>query len=319
MAFSYASLFHVNATVYEGALTVPRPTDGSVVTLGTFDGVHLGHRHLIQSAIKHAKIFGVKSIAYTFDPHPALILAPSKAPTLLISIEERVRQISALGVDIIVVEPFDRAFASIEAKQWLDQYLAEALNPKHVVVGFNFSYGYQRAGSPESLTAAGEAKGFEVEVVSALRFDEETVSSTRIRNQLIQGAVQGASELLGRPFCVRGYVIEGDKRGRTLGFPTANFLSPKTISPARGVYAVRIELQDERVFDGVMNFGARPTVDGGQELFEAHLFDFEGDLYGKEISVELLHRIRAEQKFDDLNALVAQIQRDANKARELLG
>ena len=308
----------MNASVYEGALALPQALAGSVVTLGTFDGVHLGHCHLIQTAITEAKARGIKSVAYTFDPHPAAILAPSKAPTLLISIEDRVQQMSALGVDIVVVERFDQAFSEIKATQWLNQYLVEALKPQFIVIGFNFSYGYQRGGTPQTLLEAGESLGFGVEVVSAFQFENQTVSSTRIRNLLLEGEVHKASLLLGRPFCVQGTVIQGDKRGRTIGFPTANFQASKTLSPARGVYAVRISLADDRRFTGVMNFGSRPTVDGGQELFEVHLFDFDEDLYGQTLKVELVRKIRDEQKFEGLDALVAQIQSDAQNAREIL-
>ena len=292
--------------------------DASVVTLGTFDGVHRGHQRLAAQAIARAKQLGVPSVAYTFHPHPAKVLAPQAAPRLLLSTDERVRLLCDLGIDIVVVEPFDTRFASIVADDWVQRYLVEALRPKHVVVGFNFSYGRGRGGSPEHLRRAGEAYGFSVEVIEAVQHEGEVVSSTRIRAFLEVGDVERAARLLGRPFALNGTVIEGDKRGRTIGFPTANLAPAEEMIPASGVYAPRVALGDGRWFDSVTNVGTRPTFDGKRRLIETHVFDFAGDLYGQTLRVEMVARLRDEQKFDGIDALIAQIEADAVRARERL-
>ena len=304
--------------VYSGALLLEKPLSSSVVTLGTFDGVHRGHRQLVEKALAAAKAKETLSVAYTFDPHPATVLAPSKAPRLLLSIEDRVRYLSDLGIDIVVVEPFTAAFAQIEASRWLKDYLLKQLRPQHVVVGFNFSYGHQRGGNPQRLQEAGEVEGYSTEIVSAYAAEGEVVSSTRIRGLVAAGKVTEAARLLERPFCVSGQVIKGDQRGRTVGFPTANFQAPVTMTPPYGVYAVYVVLPDGRRMPGVMNYGSRPTVDGHSELFEAHIFDFEETIYGEHIEVELHARIREEQKFSGVDELIQQIAADAKSAREIL-
>jgi riboflavin kinase/FMN adenylyltransferase len=289
-----------------------------VVTLGTFDGVHRGHRQLIETANRTSKAKNLLSVAYTFDPHPATVLAPSKAPRLLLSIADRVRYLSELGIDVVIVEPFTADFAAVKADDWLQNYLVACLQPQHLVVGFNFSYGYQREGTPQTLVEAGQAESFGVEVVSAFEAEGEIVSSTRIRRLIGQGEVALAAKLLDRDFFVEGIVIQGDQRGRTLGFPTANFREALTVTPSFGVYAVRVSLNNGSRYDGVMNYGSRPTVSGGEKLFEAHIFDFDEDIYGETIRVELRNKIRDEKKFESLDALVEQITHDVLAARELL-
>jgi len=308
----------VGARVYSGALSIDEPLASSVVTLGTFDGVHRGHRQLVETAIRNAKSLGTLSVAYTFDPHPAAVLAPTKVPPLLLSIEDRVRYLSEFGIDIVVVEPFTADFARIEAPTWLENYLITQLKPKHVVVGFNFSYGHKRQGTPVKLVEAGQAHSFGVDVVSAFEFDGEVVSSTRIRKLIEQGQLRRAANLLDRDFCVSGVVIKGDQRGRTVGFPTANFQAPNTITPSLGVYAVHVCLADGRRRKGVMNYGSRPTVDGSRKLFEAHIFDFDEDIYGQNIEIQIFEKIRDEKKFSGVDELVAQIRQDADQAREML-
>jgi len=288
------------------------------VTLGTFDGVHRGHRQLIETANRAAKAQGLLSVAYTFDPHPAIVLAPSKAPKLLLDIDDRVRYLSELGIDVVIVEPFTADFAAVKANDWLQNYLIACLQPQHLVVGFNFSYGYQREGTPQTLVEAGQAGTFGVEVVSAFEAEGEIVSSTRIRRLISQGEVALAAKLLERDFFVEGIVIQGDQRGRTLGFPTANFREPPTVTPSFGVYAVQVSLDRGRRYDGVMNYGSRPTVQGTENLFEAHIFDFDEDIYGQKIRVELKKKIRDEKKFESLDALVEQIGQDVLAARESL-
>lgn len=303
-------------TVVRGSRAVQ--LDASVVTAGTFDGVHLGHLALASRAVERAKALNVTSVAYTFDPHPAKVLAPSKAPALLISIEDRVRLLAVAGIDVIVVEPFDHTFAEIDADVWVEKYLVKPLQPKVVIVGFNFSYGRGRAGDPEHLRRAGEHYGFDVEIVGAIEAAGGVVSSSRIRKLLESGDVAAANVLLGRSFTVSGTVVEGDRRGRTIGVPTANLSSDAEMVPKNGVYASRVELPDGRRFGSVTNIGTRPTFDGEGKRLEAHLFDFDEDLYGKQIRVELVARLRDEQKFASLDALIAQIKDDMIAARKIV-
>jgi riboflavin kinase/FMN adenylyltransferase len=300
-------------------MALPGPLAASAVTLGTFDGVHRGHRELVERAKARARASAVPLVAYTFDPPPAKVLAPSAAPALLVSTAERIRLLGELGVELIVVEPFDRSFAAIDADTWLERYLVERLHPRHVVVGFNFTYGRDRGGGPAHLLRFGDKHGFTVEVVEPVEVEGLVVSSTRVRKLLEEGQVELASELLGHAFALTGVVVEGDRRGRTIGVPTANLSADNELVPASGVYLGRVQLEDGRRFDAVTNIGLRPTFSGATERrIEAHLLDFAGDLYGRRIRVELLGYLRPERRFDGVAALVAQIQADISEARRRL-
>jgi riboflavin kinase/FMN adenylyltransferase len=300
-----------------GALSLPAPLAGSVVTLGAFDGVHRGHQALIARAVDSAKKHALPAIAYTFDPHPAKVLAPKVAPRTLTSVTERVRLLRDYGIDTVIVEPFDAAFAELSADDWVERYLAGRLHPVHVVVGFNFSYGKGRGGSPEHLSSAGARHGFTVEIVEPVSIDGILVSSTRVREFLLEGNVEGAALLLGRPFAITGTVVQGDQRGRTIGFPTANVEPDHELLPEHGVYASRIDIGD-RVIDGVTNVGKRPTFGGRQVTVESYLFDWSGDLYGSALRVELIARIREERRFDGIEALKTQLAKDVEAARKVL-
>jgi riboflavin kinase / FMN adenylyltransferase len=306
-------------TVFRGALSIREPLAGSVVTCGTFDGVHRAHQALVSQAVARAKELGATPVAYTFDPHPAKLLAPARAPMLLESVEERVRHLGELGIEVVVVEPFDAAFAAVSADEWVERYLVAKLAPKHLVIGANFSYGKARGGDPSHLRHAGERFGFGLDVVSLVRFDGEVVSSSRVRALLQAGEVEAAARLLGRPFAITGLVVEGDRRGRTIGFPTANLSPDAELVPVAGVYASRAELDDGRIIDAVTNIGMRPTFKGLDRRIEAHLLDFEGDLYGRRMRLGLIARLRDEQKFEGIEALTAQIRKDVLAARERLG
>ena len=300
-----------------GALSLPEPLPGSVVTLGAFDGVHLGHQALIARAVAAAKQQRLPSIAYTFDPHPAKVLAPKVAPRTLTSVAERVRLMRSYGIDRVIVEPFDASFASITADNWVERYLVDRLHPKRVVVGFNFSYGKARGGSPEHLTETGAKFGFEVEIVDAVVIEGIVVSSTRVREFLLEGNVEGAALMLGRPFAITGTVVRGDQRGRTIGFPTANVEPDHELLPEHGVYASRADLGD-RVVDSVTNVGKRPTFSGQHVTVETHLIDESIDLYGKPLRVELIARLREERRFDGIDALKAQLTKDVQSAKRVL-
>jgi riboflavin kinase/FMN adenylyltransferase len=305
----------------QGARSIRPPLSGSVVAIGTFDGVHIGHRALIDRAVENAHRQGVPAVVYTFHPHPAKVLAPNKAPPLLMTLEERARAIEELGVDQLVIEPFDAAFSQVDADDWVQRYLLEALRPKSVIVGFNFSYGRGRGGDPRHLTAAGARLGFHVETIGSVQLDGEVVSSTTIRARIQSGDVEHAARMLGRRYALRGRVEVGDRRGRTLQFPTANLAigaeGPEVL-PAHGVYATFAELEDRRRFMAVTNIGVRPTFDGASLRIEAHLLGFEGDLYGQHLRLELAARVREERRFSGPEALVAQIREDVSAARRLL-
>ncbi len=300
-----------------GARSLPEPLAGSVVTLGAFDGVHVGHQALIARTTAAAARRALPAVAYTFDPHPAKILAPKMAPRTLTSLEERVRLLRAYGIDSVVVEPFDAAFAEVTADEWVERFLFDRLRPVSVVVGFNFSYGKGRGGNPDHLTAAGAGLGFTVDVVAPVVLDGAVVSSTRVRELLLEGNVEGAALLLGRPFAVTGKVVPGDRRGRTIGFPTANVEPDHELLPEHGVYASRVDLGDRRV-DSVTNIGRRPTFSGRHVTVESYLLDWEGDLYGAAVRVELIARLREERRFDGVDALKAQLAHDVEHARRAL-
>lgn len=302
--------------VVQGALSLDPPIARSVVTLGTFDGVHLGHQELIRRTVSAAKKAHVPAIAYTFEPHPAKILAPNFAPRTLISVEERIRVLRSLGIETVVVEPFDRAFADVGADEWVDRWLVAQLHPIHVVVGFNFSYGRGRGGDTMHLETSGMRSGFSVEVVEPVTVSTVVCSSTRVREFLLEGNVDGARMLLDRPYALTGAVIHGQQRGRTIGVPTANLKAESELIPAQGVYATRVGIEDgEAIHPAVTNIGLRPTFEGSGVTIETHLLDWSGDLYGKRLRVELIARIREEKRFSGVDALVAQIRQDIADAR----
>ena len=290
---------------------------GCVVAVGTFDGVHIGHQALISRAVSLAREADVPCVVFTFQNHPLSVLAPQRVPSFLSSSEERRRVFASLSVDFVIEEPFTKELASLSAEGFLSR-LVETLAPRTVVVGENFSFGAGGRGTPEFLALQGKNMGFHVEKVPLLSHAGETVSSTRIRVLLSAGDVRLAGELLGRPFSITGVVVHGDERGRTLGFPTANLLPPKgEACPANGAYAVCVVLESGEEKIGVANVGSNPTFDGNERRVEAHLLDFSGDLYGQDITVRFVERLRAEKKFPSPEALVGQIRRDEQKAREI--
>jgi riboflavin kinase / FMN adenylyltransferase len=281
----------------------PRPRR---VAVGTFDGVHLGHREVIRGA----------DTVLTFEPHPAAIVAPGGAPRLLTPLQRKIELIAELGVDELVVVVFDRQFASHSAESFIDDVLVATLRAEHVSVGENFRFGHKASGDTQRLLADDR---FQTRIVPLLEVDGEVVSSSHIRGLVLGGAVEYADKLLGAPFTFSGEVTEGDKRGRTLGFPTANLL-PRDgyVVPGHGVYACRARTPDGVVHVAATNVGVRPMfVTGRGELIEAFLVDFEGDLYGAELRVEFLKRLRGEKRFDSVDALIEQMGRDVEEARAI--
>jgi riboflavin kinase/FMN adenylyltransferase len=281
----------------------PRPRR---VAIGTFDGVHLGHREVIAGA----------ETVITFDPHPQSVVAPGTQPKLLTTLDRKAELVASLGVEELVVIPFDGDFAARTAQDFVDHVLVERVAATHVSVGENFRFGHKAQGDARML--AGDAR-FETRTVPLLEVDGEVVSSSHIRGLLAGGAVQYADELLGAPFSVDGEVQHGDKRGRTLGFPTANLVPrPGFVVPGHGVYACRVQLADGTQVAAATNVGVRPQfVTGRGELIEAFLIDWSGDLYGQEIRIEFLRRLRGERRFDSVDALVEQMGRDVDEARNL--
>lgn len=310
--------------VFDGALAIADPLPGSVVTIGAFDGVHRGHRALIARAVEAANRLSVAPVAYTFDPHPAKVLAPKVAPRMLIPLRERVRLIHALGIEAVVVERFDHQFAELTADAWVEDYVAKKLRPKVVIIGFNFSYGRDRGGNPEHLRKAGERLGFAVEVVEPVVVSTLVVSSTRVREFLLEGNVAGARLLLGRSFALTGVVIKGEGRGARIGIATANLQPENELIPELGVYATRVVVdangsdRPETLLPAVTNIGFRPTFAGSTVSVESHLLDFSGDLYDRRLRVELIEHLRPERRFDGPQALVKQIHADIAHARRVL-
>ena len=291
---------------------------GAVVTPGNHDGVHLGHRALLDAAREMGARDGFAVTVLTFDPHPAHVLAPSRAPALLTTLARRTELLRALGADRVEVLRFDRARAAQAPEAFVDEVLAGKLGARGVVVGPDFRFGRGATGDVDMLRALGESRGFGVRVVEPVRLDGAVISSTRIRAALGDGDVEAAARLLGRVHDVDAQIVEGDRRGRTIGFPTANLRCDPVLLPADGVYAVVARLHGEaELLRGVANLGVRPTVGAGRSI-EVHLFDFDRDVYGKRIRVGFVHRLRAEKKFDGLDALKAQIATDAAEARRAL-
>ncbi|HUQ39271.1 MAG TPA: bifunctional riboflavin kinase/FAD synthetase, partial [Acidimicrobiales bacterium] len=296
---------------------------GRVVTIGVYDGVHLGHRALIDQARGLAEARGAHTAVVTFDRHPAMVVRPDSAPKLLTDLEQKLELLESTGVDTTLVVHFDIEQSRQPAEEFVQQILVERLSACAVVVGHDFHFGHERSGNVASLARMGGELGFDVLGIRLVDDDDEheVVSSTRIRDLLTSGDVEAASRLLGRPHEVRGAVETGDARGRELGFPTANVAVPDDIQlPGDGIYAGWYERPDGSVHPAALSLGRRPTfyADGHLVLLEAYLLDFEGDLYGEGAKVRFVRRLRDEERFDSVDDLVAQMGRDVDAARTIL-
>jgi riboflavin kinase/FMN adenylyltransferase len=283
----------------------PRPRR---VAVGTFDGVHRGHREVIAGS----------DTVVTFEPHPLSVIAPARTPQLLTTLERKAELVAGLGVEELVVVPFDEAFAALTADEFVDVVLAERLGATHVSVGENFRFGHGAEGDADRLAADGR---FETRVMPLLEVDGEVVSSSHIRGLVLGGAVEYADELLGAPFTLTREVVHGDKRGRELGFPTANLLpADGFVTPGHGVYACRATIASGETYPAATSVGVRPMfVTGRGELIEAFLLDFDTDLYGQPLRLEFLKRLRGEKRFESVDALVEQMRRDVDQARAIAG
>jgi riboflavin kinase/FMN adenylyltransferase len=290
---------------------------GAVVAIGNFDGVHRGHRSVIDFAMKRAAAAGKPSAVLTLEPHPRSYFRPDEKLFRLTDECQKLRLLAASGLDGAVVLSFNAALAGLPAEQFVAEILVGRLGVSGVAIGFDFHFGQGRGGSPAFLTEAGQRYGFPVDVAPKLEDEGRPVSSGTIRAALEAGRVVEAAELLGYPWFASGEVIHGEKRGRELGFPTANLKLDPACGLKHGIYAVRVGIGDAR-YDGVASFGRRPTFDNGAPLLEVFLFDFSGDLYGQVMDVALIGWIRPEEKFASVEALMAQMNLDSERARDAL-
>ncbi|SQH75661.1 bifunctional riboflavin kinase and FAD synthetase [Shewanella benthica] len=292
---------------------------GCVLTIGNFDGVHRGHAEVIAKLVKKARQLNVPATLMIFEPQPQEMFRGASAPARLSSLRDKIILLEELGIDRLVCINFNAKFADLSAQDFIDKLLVESLGVKYLVIGDDFCFGKQRKGNFEMLQSAGEKHQFAVVSTQSFALGDKRVSSTEIRNQLAKGNLEQARRLLGHPFILCGKVSHGEKIGRTLGFPTANIALKRQVSPVRGVFAVKMYWDGSDIYDGVANVGFRPTVNGQVCLLEVHLFDFDDDLYGRTVEVELVAKIRDEKPFKSLDALKKQINNDADKAKALLG
>lgn len=303
--------------VISGFENIPTFARGGAVAIGNFDGVHRGHQALISLAVAKARETSRAAGAMIFEPHPREHFKPDEPHFRLTSLEQKLAAFDAAGLDFAVVIPFDAHFASLSAEEFIERVLAGALGISHAVIGYDFFFGKGRAGTPDMLWQAGERLGFGVSVIAPVAEEGEVFSSSAIRLHLAQGDIAGANRALGRPWRVKGRVIAGAQRGRDIGYPTANIPLTRGTALAHGIYAVRAFVEG-RAQDGVAYLGTRPTFDNGMPVLEVHLFDFSGDLYGKDVEVEFLGFIRGDRKFSSVEALKAQMDADSAKAQTIL-
>jgi riboflavin kinase/FMN adenylyltransferase len=295
---------------------LPENLRGAYVAIGNFDGLHRGHQSIIEALRQRAAAAGVPALMLTFEPHPRDVFAPAPFMFRLTQGDAKARLAEALGLDGIIILPFDHAFSQTEAEDFVETILVVQLGARGVITGSDFHFGRQRRGTPAFLKAAGERSGFAVETLDLMDEGDEPISSSRIRAALSEGAVVAANRLLGYHWFFDGCVVQGDQRGRDLGYPTANTMTPNGFQLAQGVYAVRARLGD-RLFDGVAAYG-KPMFDNQRPPFETHLFDFDEDIYGQTLQVALIGHIRGQEVFSGLEELIAAMARDSKKARDLI-
>ena len=301
------------------------PPAKAVLTIGNFDGLHRGHRAITEVVRQRASALGGTAVVFTFEPHPRKVLQAERAPGLLLTLDQKLELLEGAGMDLVILEPFTEAFARTPPERFVRECVHERVRPLEVYVGYDFHFGKDREGSMRLLTEMGPHLGFAVTVIPEVTVGDRDVNSTRIRALLAEGAVSEAAELLGRPYAVRGRVGQGERRGRTLGFPTLNLVPESEILPAHGVYAGHVRFLDAgdpaagARFATVVNVGRRPTFkEADPALAEAHLLDFSGEVYGRRIEISFGHRLRDERRFAGPDALREQIARDVARARSLL-
>ncbi len=288
------------------------------VTIGNFDGIHLGHRQLLTNLVREAHCGGRKAVVITFEPHPKMLIHPERRPFYLItSLEEKLNLLAECGLDAVIVVGFNLKYAQTSAHDFVTDFLSEKLRISRIVIGHDYTFGRGKEGNEALLIFYGKKLGFEVEVINAFATAGTIISSTRIRQAILEGDMETAQALLGRPYNVAGVVVAGQRRGAALGFPTANIAPEKELIPPDGVYAVRARLAENSI-GGVMNIGTNPTFADSRRSLEVHLFDFNKDIYGQRLDVSFLKRLRAEITFPNVEQLVSQIRRDVSVAKKIL-
>jgi riboflavin kinase/FMN adenylyltransferase len=300
---------------------IPHPSvfkNGCVLTIGNFDGVHLGHKAVIEKLAERGKALGLPVVIMIFEPQPMEYFLQENAPPRLTRLREKINLFAKLPVDDLVVVRFNKQLADCDAGQFIDQALVHGLNVKHLVIGDDFRFGKGRQGGFAMLKDRGKACGFRVEDTGSLQVHGQRVSSTLVRNALAAGDLEHAEAMLGYPYSVCGRVVHGNKRGRTIGYPTANISLLRKKAPISGVFAVTVTGIDELEIEGVANVGVRPTVDGSNKMvLEIYLFDFDQDIYGYQVTVYFKHKIRAERRFQTIGELKAQIAEDVAEAKKI--
>lgn len=292
----------------------------AVITIGTFDGVHLGHKTILKEVIRHAHDVGGESVLITFEPHPRKLIFPNQPLKLLTPLNEKLELVTREGIGHIVVVSFTRDFSNLTAEEYIKEFLVKKFHPESIVIGYDHHFGYDRTGNIDMLKKHASEYGFKVFEISAQLIDEAAVSSTKIRNALTEGRVAEAATMLGRHYTLKGHVIGGAKLGRTIGYPTANLLpeDPEQLLPANGVYAILAHWNGQ-TFKGMLNIGNRPTISKDMHLhIEAHLFDFNKDIYDDKLELVFIDRLRDEQKFPSVDMLKAQLAKDKENAIRIL-
>lgn len=292
---------------------------GSVVCIGAFDGVHLGHRAVLARVRERARELNLDSVVASFEPLPREFFAHGRPVPRLSSLREKIEQFGDAGIERVLLLRFNAALAAMTAQEFVERVLVERLNAREIWVGEGFRFGHARGGDLALLERLGREHGFSANALAPVVLEGERISSSAIRDALAGGSFDLAARWLGRAFSIGGHVVRGQQLGRKLGYPTANVRLGRRISPVFGIFAVRVFGVGDVARPGVASLGVRPTVNGKEPLLEAHLFDFDGDLYGKRIQVEFVEKLRDEEKFSDLDAMVKQIDRDAVQARKILG
>lgn len=301
----------------EGLEAVTTPPRNAVVTIGNFDGVHRGHRSIFALVVREARSRGGTPVLLTFKPHPTKVLTPGHAPPMISTREQRYTLFEEAGIELVIVQPFTREFSHTPAEHFVREILVPRLAPRAVIIGLPFRFGHNREGDVDLLARLGRDLGFRAEGVGEVDIDGQTISSTRIRRAILLGKIEDGNRMLGRPFEVLGRVVPGDARGKKLSFPTANLEVENELLPADGVYVTRLQL-GERHVGSVTNIGVRPTFEGSGRVVETHVLDLHEDLYGRQVALSFLERLRGEMKFPSAEALVEQIRRDVARAREVL-
>lgn len=289
---------------------------GCALTIGNFDGVHLGHQAVLQHLKTKAQALNLPVVVMLFEAQPCEYFQGENAPARLMRLRDKLAYLAELGVDYVFCVKFNRTFAQLSAEQFVTDYLVKHLNVKFLSIGDDFRFGVNRAGDFQLLQKMAKQQDFEVEDNCSLQLDNQRISSTAIRQALAEDNLVLAETLLGKPYRIYGRVAHGNKLGRTIGFPTANIHLHRQVNPVKGVYAVKVRLKNEEVFQGVANIGKRPTINGVKQLLEVHLFDFNRDLYGQNLQIEFCHKIRNEIKFPSFDELKKQIENDVIVAKK---